>query len=249
MIVGLVIAAAALGIQWMADPATFAAFGFPPGMIYVVGSALIVWFNRRSPFAAAAGVTMGVWIGIGGLLGGEVQENLANPNPGVVIGNIVLYVGLVLSAVAGVISIVVARRHRPRSEFPPISARNPRRIAAIVAICGLLVDAVGDALPEGFRWDGLGPLLFTGLAVAVALVPGRVMMQMAVLICFSFIGGALASAEFMERLINPAAAGLEFAGAAMQILGLALTLLMGLRAAIPARQRGSGVGTPARTAT
>lgn len=237
---GLAAAAVGLGIQWVANPATFASFGFPPGLIYVVGTAVIVWCNRRSPWAAAGGVTMGVWILLGGLVGGELQENLATGNAGTVTGNLVMSAGLALSVVAGVISVVRARRTRPRPEFPPVSARHPRRIAAIVAICGLLLDSIGDAAPEGFRWDGLGPLLFLALAVAVAATPGPVMLQMAVLICFSFVGGALSSAEFMGRLNGPVT-DLLFLGAAMQMVGLTLTLLVGLYAAFPVGRAGRRV--------
>lgn len=76
---------------------------------------------------------------------------------GIIIGTLVLAAGLALSVASGIGAVALNRRQRPIHEIRPLSSENPRRPAFIVAAGGLITDALGDALPEGFNWDGLGP--------------------------------------------------------------------------------------------
>lgn len=235
-ILGMVLAALGLIIQWVVRPATFAHFGFPPGLIYIIGTGVIIWVFRRSNWSPATGVTMGLWILLGGLIGGDLQQNLASGDTGVVLGNLVMAGGLALSVVAGIGAVALNRRRRPQSETTPLSPRNPRRLAFIITAIGLFSDALGDALPEGFDWDGLGPMLFLALSIAVLLVPGRSMAALTSLICFAFLGGAFSSEEFVARLTARSQV-LPFIGAYMQIFGLIIAMIVAVVAVLPTTMR------------
>ncbi|TCO62256.1 hypothetical protein [Actinocrispum wychmicini] len=232
---GLFVAAVGLVVQWIAKPAAFADFGFPPGLFYVVGAAVLVWLDRRANWSPMAAVILALWIVIGGLAGGILLRNLASTNAGTVAGNVVMVAGLAVTAVAGVLAIAHNRRTRPESAPRPLDRSNPRRLAALLTVIGLAVDAIGDAAPEGLNWDGPGPALFAILAVVVALVPGRAMIGLSMLLSLTFVLAAVAEPDSVNRLLNPADA-LPFGGVVAQILGLSLAVVAGTVAIAPFRR-------------
>lgn len=231
---GLAVGAAGLVVQWVAAPEKFASFGFPPGLIYLVVAGLIVWFDRRSTWSPAAAVGLALWIVIGGLGSGELIPNLTSSHAGVVTGNLVMCAGLLVSAVAGVAAIAENRRHA-KPVIMPLSTRNPRRTTMLVLIAALLAVAVGDAAPEGLRWDGPGPVLFAALALLTALVPGRSMILLAILMSGAFVVGAARSPEVLDRLSTPSDV-LGFGSSILQIAGLVVAVTAGALAARPDRQ-------------
>lgn len=231
---GLGFAACGLIVQWIAAPETFAGFGFPPGFLYIIVAGLIVWVDRHSVWSPAAAVGLALWIVVGGLAGGVLIPNLTSDDLGVVLGNVVMTVGLVLASVAGGIAIVHNRRHQPGAQVKPLSIRNPRRTVMVVLVVALVAVAVGDAAPEGLQWDGPGPVLFLALALLVALVPGRSMVLLAVLMSVAFVVGAVQSPEAISRLSAPSEV-LGFGSTVLQILGLAVSVVAGAVAVLPER--------------
>lgn len=224
----------ALGIlvQWISAPELFP--GFPPGIVWVVGAAAIVWFDRDTTWSPLAAVVLSVWIVVGGYLGGDLADNLRSDDDGLVTGNVVMIVGLLCSAVAGVFAIVHNRRVATAPAVKPLSRENPRRVAVIVTIAGLVTDAVADGAPEGLNWDGPGPVLFLLLAVIVAVTPGRFMIMIAVLLSSGFVVGALTNPEPLARLSNPADV-IPFGFMVLQITGLVVAIVAGLVAVWPTR--------------
>lgn len=234
-VAGQFLAAAGLLVQWVSAPSLFASFGFPPGLFYVLGAAAIVVLNRRSNWAPSAAIALSLWITIGGLAGGNLLENLASPNTGLVAGNLVMLAGLVISAVAGVIAIPHNYQTRPETRIAPLGARNPDRIATIVVFSGLLLDAVGDAAPEGFNWDGPGPILFLVLAILVALIPGKAMIELSMMLSLTFVLTAFLNPQAGARLMEPSNV-LPFVGALMQVVGLGVAVVAGLFVVVPRRR-------------
>lgn len=236
---GQVLAALALLVQWAAAPDLFP--GFPPGILYIGAAAAIVWLDRGTPWSPLAAVVLSLWISIGGLAGGDLVDNLTSPDTLLVAGNVVMLAGLLTSSVAGVLAIRHNRRHLTASPPRPLSRANPRRVAVGFAVAGMLADAVGDAAPEALDWDGPGPVLFAVLALLVAFVPGRFMLLLSIPLCAAFIMGVFANPEPMERLTNPTAHPLGFAGTLVQLLGLTTAVIAGVVAVTPKRP------SPART--
>ncbi|MFD9894497.1 hypothetical protein ACFWY9_34570 [Amycolatopsis sp. NPDC059027] len=238
---GQLVGAAGLIVQWISAPAMFKGFGFPPGLFYVLGAAAIVLLDRRSNWAPAAAIALSLWITIGGLAGGNLLRNLADPRGGVVAGNIVMLAGLAISAVAGLFAIVHNHRTRPEPWVAPLGSHNPRRVPVTLVFAGLLLDAVGDAAPEGFNWDGPGPILFLVLAILVAVLPGNAMIELSMMLSLTFVLTAFMNPESGRRLSTPSDV-LPFAGTLTQVVGLALAVLAGVVAILPRRTRSS---TPA----
>jgi len=115
---GLLVGIAGLVVQWAADPAKFSAaqgfFGlaFPPGILFIVVAGLLMLATARWSWHAAFGVFIAFWIvGVGGI-SGQLTPNLVSTNLGTVAGNVVMSVGLLLTFVAGIASIVSGRRAR-----------------------------------------------------------------------------------------------------------------------------------------
>lgn len=236
-VLGQAVAALGLLIQWAADPALFWPPGFPPGLLFVGGAAAIVWLDRRSAWSPLAAVVMSLWITVGGLMGGDLQKNLGSGDVGLVAGNVVMELGLLFSAVAGCVAVAANRRdHAGTPQVKPLSRENPRRTAVLVVTGGLLADAIGDAAPEGLVWDGPGPVLFLGLAVAVALVPGRFMTLLAMPLCGAFVVGCLTNPEPLQALATPSDP-LPFVGILVQLAGLTTALLAGVFVVRPDRPR------------
>ncbi|GAA4553937.1 hypothetical protein GCM10023192_87290 [Amycolatopsis samaneae] len=235
---GQLLGAAGLIVQWISAPAMFKGFGFPPGLFYVLGAAAIVTVNRRSNWAPAAAIALSLWITVGGLVGGNLARNLADPRGGVVAGNVVMLAGLAVSSVAGLIALVHHHRTRPQPWIAPLGPGNPRRLPATLVVAGLLLDAVGDAAPEGFHWDGPGPILFLILAILVALLPGDAMIELSMLLSLTFVLTAFMNPESSRRLSTPSDV-LPFAGTLAQVVGLGLAVLAGAIAVFPRRARPS----------
>jgi hypothetical protein len=232
-IAGQAIGALGILVQWVAALEIFP--GFPPGIVWVLGAAAIVWFDRRTTWSPLAAVVLGLWIVIGGYLGGDLRDNLASSNGGLVAGNIVMVAGLLLSAGFGVLAIRHNRHVRTEPAVKPLSKDNPRRTAVIVTIAGLVTDAVADGAPEGLNWDGPGPVLFLLLAIIVAITPGRFMIMIAVLLSMGFVVGALTNPEPLDRLSNPGDF-LPFGFMVLQITGLLVAIVAGIVAVWPERR-------------
>ncbi|WP_157420596.1 hypothetical protein [Actinomadura kijaniata] len=169
-------------------------------------------------------MVLSLWISI---------DNLTSGNTLLVTGNIIMLAGLLISSVAGVLDIRHNRRHRTLPPPKPLSRQNPRRTAVRFAVAGLLADAVGDAAPEAPDWDGPGPVLFALLALMVAFVPGRFMLLLSIPLSAVFILGVLADPEPLDRLTNPTAQPLGFAGTVLQLAGLTTAVIAGVIAVLP----------------
>jgi hypothetical protein len=107
---GLVIGIAGLIIQWIADPAKFAGDVFPPGIAFIAGSGVLMLITARWWWHPVFGVLIAVWIVGVGSLADQVQPQLTSDNPGTVAGVVVMAGGLILTAVAGIVSMITARR-------------------------------------------------------------------------------------------------------------------------------------------
>jgi hypothetical protein len=115
---GLLVGIAGLVVQWIADPAKFAAardtFGlpFPPGIAFIVAAGVLVLVTARWWWHAVFGALIGLWIVGAGSLANQLQPNFVSPNPGTVAGTVVMATGLVFGTVTGVLSMVSAFRVR-----------------------------------------------------------------------------------------------------------------------------------------
>ncbi|WP_194818625.1 hypothetical protein [Nocardia sp. XZ_19_385] len=100
---GLGVGILGLLIQWIVDPSKFPLF--PPGIIVIAVCAALVAFGRRwwSPIFAPL---VAAWILVGGILGEDLTQNLTSGDPGTVVGNIVMCLGLGAAAIAGVSAMV-----------------------------------------------------------------------------------------------------------------------------------------------
>ncbi|WP_199931313.1 hypothetical protein [Streptomyces sp. CB02923] len=232
---GQLLAGAGLVLQWIGEPARFP--GFPPGLVYIAAAAAIVWLDRRSPWSPVAAVVLSLWIVGGGLAGGNLTANLASDTTLMVAGNAVMLLGLGTSTVAGALAIRHNLRQRTAPLVKPLSAENPRRPAVWIVIAGLLADAIGDAAPEGLRWDGPGPAMFAALAVLVALVPGRAIPLLCIPLSGAFILGVFINPEPLAVLTNPGADALGFGGIVLQLAGLTTAMVASGVAAIPGARR------------
>lgn len=115
---GLLVGIAGLVIQWFADPSKFAEavppFGaaFPPGIMFIVGAGLLTLLTARWWWHPVFSVFIAFWIVGVGTLAGKLTPNLTSHNPGTVAGNVVMSAGLILTVIAGVLSMITARRTR-----------------------------------------------------------------------------------------------------------------------------------------
>ncbi|TQM01792.1 hypothetical protein [Pseudonocardia kunmingensis] len=109
---GLAVGVLGLVIQWIADPAKFP--GFPPGIIMIVAAAAIVAFGVRWWWTPVFSVLAGTWIVGGGFLSAQLTANLASGDAGTVAGNVVMSLGLIVAAVAGILAMIEGRRRLRR---------------------------------------------------------------------------------------------------------------------------------------
>jgi hypothetical protein len=113
---GLLIGIAGLVIQWFADPSKFAealpplGVVFPPGIVFIIASSLLMLLTARWWWHSVFGVFIAFWIVGVGALAGQLTPNLTSNNPGTVAGNVVMAAGLILAFIAGVLSMITARR-------------------------------------------------------------------------------------------------------------------------------------------
>jgi hypothetical protein len=234
-VAGQAIGAIGILIQWQAAPQLFG--GFPPGVFYIAGGAAVVLLDRRSPWSPMSAMLLSAFIAIGGLLGGNTARNLNMGNLGVTIGLWVLYAGLALSVLSGVVAIVVGRRNAPGRQPAPYSRENPRRTSTLVAVGGLSLAAIADAAPEGLHWDGPGPVVFLILALLALFVPGRHILMLSALLAAAFVYGAIDNAP-VDHLTTPSDT-MPFIWANLQMLGYLVATIAGAIACLPVRGDGS----------
>src|SRR5205807_68127 len=135
----------------------------------------------------------------------------------VTIGVWVLYAGLALSVIAGIVAIILGRRNAPSRQPKPYSRENPRRTSTLIAVGGLSLAAIADAAPEGLHWDGPGPVVFLILALLALFVPGRHIMMLSALLAAAFVYGAFDNIP-ADHLTTPADT-MPFIWANLQLLG------------------------------
>ena len=123
--------------------------------------------------------------------------------------------------------------------------RTDRRRWTAAAGLALVAAAIGDAGPEIIEsrslvagYDGPGPLIYLGVAAAVATVRRRFMPLLAVVTGVVFLAGGFANSSFVSRLGTPAEPVPFFAGW-LQMAGFAGAVAFGLAAARPVRAAGS----------
>lgn len=88
----------------MSFPARYG--GFPPGIFFIVGAGVLTFVTARWWWHAVFSALIGVWIVGAGSLANQLQPNLVSANP----STVVMALGLVLGVVAGVASMISARR-------------------------------------------------------------------------------------------------------------------------------------------
>lgn len=116
--IGLLVGIAGLVVQWIAQPSKFAGaagtFGvsIPPGILFIAAAGLLALLTARWWWHAIFGVLIAFWIVGVGSLANKLQPNLFSDNVGTVAGNVIMAGGLILAAVAGVVSIVISFRSR-----------------------------------------------------------------------------------------------------------------------------------------
>ncbi|KAA8890783.1 hypothetical protein F3087_06000 [Nocardia colli] len=105
---GLIIGILGLIIQWIADPAKFP--GFPPGILVIAVFAIAVALTARWWWTPLLATLIAAFIALGGLLGGALVNNLTSGNIATIAGNIILYAGLAIAAIAGILATIDSRR-------------------------------------------------------------------------------------------------------------------------------------------
>lgn len=122
---GLLVGIAGLVIQAFADPSKFTAaegsfrIAFPPGILFIVASGLLMLLTARWWWHAVFGVFTAFWIVGVGSMANKLQPNLTSHNAGTVAGNVVMAAGLILAAIAGVLSMITARHTRRTAQSKP----------------------------------------------------------------------------------------------------------------------------------
>ncbi|HJP73851.1 MAG TPA: hypothetical protein VJ914_06265 [Pseudonocardiaceae bacterium] len=227
-VAGQLIGVVGLLIQWQAAPQLFG--GFPPGIVYVAGAAAIVLLDRRSPWSPASAILLSAFIAIGGLAGGDTSRNLAMGNLELTIGMGVLYAGLALSVIAGVVAIIVGRRGAARQPAP-YSRENPRRTITLIAVGGMFLAGISDAAPEGLHWDGPGPVMFLILGLLTLFVPGRHIAMLSALLSAAFIYGAFDNMA-TDHLTTPTDT-VPFVFAYLQLLGYTVATVAAAISCLP----------------
>ena len=241
-VLGQVIGIVGLLVQWWAAPQLFG--GFPPGIVYVGGAAAIVLLDRRSPWSPASAILLSAFIAIGGLAGGDTARNLDTGNVGLITGVWILYAGLAVSVIAGVVAIVIGRRTAPGRQPAPYSRANPRRTATLIAAGGMFLAAIADAAPEGLHWDGPGPVVFLILGLLVLFVPGRHIVMLSALLSAAFVYGAFDNMA-TDHLTTPSQP-VAFVFANLQLLGYLVGTIAGALACLPAGINASRQHPPTR---
>ncbi|MBY8883762.1 hypothetical protein K7472_02750 [Streptomyces sp. PTM05] len=117
---GLLVGILGLVVQWFADPAKFG--GFPPGILFLIVFGLLTAVTAKWWWHPVFAVFIAFWIvGVGGLAG-QLTPNLTSHNPGTVTGNVIMTLGLAVTFVAGILSMITARRTRRTAPTAPLRA-------------------------------------------------------------------------------------------------------------------------------
>jgi hypothetical protein len=224
------VAAVALLIEWQSAPQFFP--GFPPGIIYVAGAAVIVLLDRRSPWSPASAILLSAFITIGGTAGGDMARDLDAGNTGLTIGVWTMNAGLGLAVVAGTVAIIIGRRRAPGRQPAPYSKDNPHRTTTLIAVSALFLAGIADAAPEGLHWDGPGPVVFLVLGLLALFVPGRHILMLSALLSAAFVYGAFANMA-TDHLTTPTDT-IPFIFANLQLVSYVVATVAGGLAALPA---------------
>ena len=235
-VAGQATAAAGILLQWLAVPRLFG--GFPPGIAYLAAATVIVLLDRRSPWSPASVILLSAFVALGGLAGGQTARNLNMGNTELTVGVWVLYAGLALSVLAGVVAIIVGRRTAPGRQPVPYSRANPRRTSTMITVGALFLAGIADAVPEGLHWDGPGPVVFLVLGLLALFVPGRHILMLSVLMSATFVYGAFDNIP-ADHLTTPSQP-LQFVFANLQLLGYAAATIAGAIACLPVSISTSG---------
>ncbi|MGC7095977.1 hypothetical protein ACPZ19_14995 [Amycolatopsis lurida] len=203
---GQLLAALGVVLQWQAG-------GPLSAIAYPLGAVAILWLDRRSPFAPLAAIALSAWVLIGGFLSGSTMSGLDSGDGLRVAGGLLVLAGLAVSTLAAPAAIGVALRDRTAPLVPPWKSTGTRLAALVLMILAMATVGLGLATALGIA--GPGPILFFTLPVLVALVPGRSMVLLGVLMSGVFIDGVLS---------NPR---LDLAASAVQLSGLAVSILAG----------------------
>jgi hypothetical protein len=113
---GLLVGIAGLGIQWIADPAKFSeavpplGTAFPPGIAFIALAGVLTLLTARWWWHSVFAVFIAFWIVGVGTLAGQLTPNLTSGNLGTVTGNVVMTIGLAVTFVAGIRSMLTTRR-------------------------------------------------------------------------------------------------------------------------------------------
>jgi hypothetical protein len=122
---GLLVGIAGLVVQWFADSSKFAEaippFGlvFPPGIAFIAAFGLLTLLTTRWWWHPIFSVLIAFWIVGVGTLADQLTPNLTSDNLGTVAGNVIMAAGLVVSFVAGILSMITARRTRRTTRSEP----------------------------------------------------------------------------------------------------------------------------------
>ncbi len=109
---GLAAGILGLVVQWIAEPAKFNPF--PPGIVFIAVFGALTVFTARRWWGPIFAVLISLWIVFGGLAAGQLTPNLTSSNAGTVGGTVVMSLGLLFAAGAGIMAILVAWRARGR---------------------------------------------------------------------------------------------------------------------------------------
>jgi hypothetical protein len=139
-----------------------------------------------------AAIALPAWIVFGGLLAGDLVENLMAADPLLVGGNVVMVAGLLFSMVASVDAVASNRRGRTERSPNPLSTHNPRRPFVVATLAGLVLAGASLAAAERMDFQGPGPIPFLLLAVAVAFTRGRYVIGLALVLSIVYLGAVSA---------------------------------------------------------
>ncbi|WP_125800701.1 hypothetical protein [Amycolatopsis sp. WAC 01416] len=217
-------AVAALGtiLQWIAAPEFVKVV--PAGLGYIAGALVILWLDRRAFWSPLAAIALTAWIFLG--TGEMLGRQLSSPNTLLAAGNWVMVAGLVVSAPAGVIALVINRATATEPQIPPLSPRNPRRPLVITAVAALAAVEIGLGATQDFDLTRPGPSLFLALPVLVAVVPGRSMILLSAVMSAVFLEASFSYAGLGGRLSAPAD-GSAFALDVLQLAGMTVMVVVG----------------------
>lgn len=112
---GLVVGIIGILIQYATTPEKFG--GFPPGIYFIGGSAILVWLLQRLSWGTVPAILITLQIIVlGGFVRGELTDNLRSSDVLTVVGNLVLLAGMVFASGAAVVAMVQNFRSRSHAK-------------------------------------------------------------------------------------------------------------------------------------